>query len=239
MLENQRKMKYSREWRRLKMSNEVTIFNNEKLKVKVRAIKNEDGSISVNAEDVAIGYGWSQIKNEKVYAKFERMNKFIVEMCGEDSPRMGKGDFMPESMFYLLGMKANNKVAIEFQKWLAVEVIPAIRKTGSYIEKPQENNIIQLDMVNDLVDKLDRKASELGQYYKPTHKRKLEVNKYIKKCLGTNSTKENCDRVKEILLVQLGYQIYDEVPIDILHSKETYEKIFKRLPRTLVTSVMR
>ena len=40
--------------------------------------KNEDGSISVNAEDVAIGYGWSQIKNEKVYAKFERMNKFIV-----------------------------------------------------------------------------------------------------------------------------------------------------------------
>lgn len=169
------------------MNNEVTIFDNEKLKVKVRAIKNDDGSVSVNAEDVAVGYGWSQIKNGKVYAKFERMNKFIVEMCGEDSPRMGKGDFMPESMFYLLGMKANNKVAIEFQKWLATEVIPSIRKTGSYIEKSQENNIMQLDVVNDLVDKLDRKTSELGQYYKPTHKKKLDVNKYIKKCLGTNA----------------------------------------------------
>ena len=80
--------------------------------------------------------------------------------------------------------------------------------------------------IGDLIEKIDEKTNKLDAYYKPTHRRKLEVNKYIKKCLGTNSTKENCDRVKEILLVQLGYSIYDEVPIDVLHSKETYEKIF-------------
>ena len=78
----------------------------------------------------------------------------------------------------------------------------------------------------ELVSKIDGKIDELGEYFRPTHKRKLEVNKYIKQCLGTNSTKENCDKVKEILLIQLGYEIYDNVPKDVLHSKETFKKIF-------------
>lgn len=203
---------------------DVILFDNEKLKVKVRAIKNDDGSISVSAEDTAIGFGWIQNKNGKQYVRWNSINGYIADLG--ISQEVGKDDFIPESLFYLLGMRANNDVAKEFQKWLAIDVIPTIRKTGSYIEKTQENNIMNLDMVNNLVDKLDRKTSELGQYYKPTHKRKLEVNKYIKKCLGINATKENCDKVKEILLTQLGYEIYDEVPIDILHSTETYQKIF-------------
>ena len=46
------------------------------------------------------------------------------------------GDYIPESLFYLLAMKANNEVARKFQTWLAVEVIPAIRKSGQFqIEK--------------------------------------------------------------------------------------------------------
>ena len=42
-------------------------------------------------------------------------------------------------------MKASNKVAQEFQKWLAVEVIPSIRKTGGYIpinEEETEQDIL-------------------------------------------------------------------------------------------------
>ena len=45
---------------------------------------------------------------------------------------IAKDDFIPESLFYMLGMKANNETALRFQKWLAFEVIPSIRKTGSY-----------------------------------------------------------------------------------------------------------
>ncbi|MBS5307707.1 ORF6N domain-containing protein [Clostridium sp.] len=79
----------------------------------------------------------------------------------------------------------------------------------------------------ELVAKIDKKINDLGQYYKPSHKKKLDINKYIKQCLGTNANKENCDKVKEILLTQLGcYKIYDEVPIDILHNSETAKKIF-------------
>lgn len=110
--------------------NELQIFNNEELKLKVRAIQNEDGSISINAEDTAIGFGWTQEKNGKIYVKWERLNSFCKEIGF--SPLVGKEDYIPESLFYRLGMKANNAVADKFQNWLAMEVIPSIRKTGHY-----------------------------------------------------------------------------------------------------------
>lgn len=50
--------------------NELQIFKNEELDLKVRAMMNPDGSISVNAEDTAIGFGWckTESKNGKEYS---------------------------------------------------------------------------------------------------------------------------------------------------------------------------
>ena len=50
------------------MKNEIEIFKNERLG-EIRTILNSDGSISVNAEDTARGFGWTQIKNDKEYEK--------------------------------------------------------------------------------------------------------------------------------------------------------------------------
>ncbi len=110
--------------------NNLMVFKNEDLGIDVRTITNEDGSISINAEDAALGFGWYQIKNNKRYVKWERVNGFISEF--ENSPQVEKDDYIPESLFYLLAMKANNDVARKFQTWLAVEVIPVIRKSGQY-----------------------------------------------------------------------------------------------------------
>ena len=109
-------------------------FTNKDLGLQVRTITNEDGSISINAEDTAIGFGWvkTENKNGKVYTsiRWDRMNGFSKE-CGFDH-EWSKDDYIPESLFYRLGMKASNKVADAFQNWLAMEVIPSIRKIGSY-----------------------------------------------------------------------------------------------------------
>ena len=78
-----------------------------------------------------------------------------------------------------------------------------------------------------MLEDITEKNKKLEQYYKPSHKKKLDINRYIKTCLGVLGTKENAGKVKEILLSTLGYEIYDEVPIDILHSKETYNKILE------------
>lgn len=114
--------------------NEIKIFENEELGLKVRAILNPDGSISISAEDAAIGFGWTQaqVKNGKQYTsiRWETLNGYC-EALGFPN-KLGKGDYIPESLYYLLGMKANNERARKYQKWLAMEVIPSIRKTGSY-----------------------------------------------------------------------------------------------------------
>ena len=112
-------------------NNQLQVFKNEELGLQTRVIQNEDGSISINAEDTAIGFGWTQVKNSKIYVKWERMNKFISDLGF--SPQVGKDDYIPESLFYLLGMKAENDVAKKFQQWLAVDVIPSIRKHGVYM----------------------------------------------------------------------------------------------------------
>lgn len=77
-----------------------------------------------------------------------------------------------------------------------------------------------------IVNVIDRKVSVLDTYYRPTHKNKLDKAKYIKDCLGVCATRENVKRAKDITLMRIGnYSKWEEVPIDIMNSKETNEII--------------
>lgn len=127
--------------------NEVKVFKNEELDVQTRTVLNADGSISINAEDTAIGFGWcrTEIKNGKEYTsiRWATLNRYCEELGF--AKELAKDDYIPESLYYLLGMKANNERAQKYQKWLAMEVLPALRKTGSYEmpkkqrDKPKKN----------------------------------------------------------------------------------------------------
>ena len=128
-------MTKNKEIRNATINNEIQEFENQELGFKVRCIKNEDGSISMNAEDTAIGFGWSrtEIRNDKEYDSvlWARMNGYCAELGF--AHKCAKDDFIPETLFYLLGMKASNETARKFQIWLATEVIPSIRKHGAFI----------------------------------------------------------------------------------------------------------
>lgn len=150
--------------------NELQIFNNEELKLKVRAIQNDDGSISINAEDTAVGFGWikSEIKNGKEYSsvRWERMNGFSAEIGF--AHKWAKDDYIPESLFYRLGMKANNAVADKFQNWLAMEVIPSIRKTGHYgktMTIPEQIQLLAKGNVelSEKIEQVDKRIDTLEQ----------------------------------------------------------------------------
>ncbi|MCC0715316.1 toxin Bro [Clostridioides sp. ES-S-0077-01] len=130
------------------MNNELMNFENNELGIKVRTIKYEDGSIGINAEDTARGFGWVTIAtsgNETI--RWSRMNEYCKDFGFLQ--QVTKDDYIPESLFYLLGMKAKNETAVKFQTWLAVDVLPSIRQTGAYIT----------DNANP--EKLREKASEL------------------------------------------------------------------------------
>lgn len=113
---------------------ELQLFKNENLELQIRAVKNEDGSISVNLEDVARGLGFVDnskfATNGENYIRWNRVNKYLEEF---GIPTCGHDDMIPESVFYLLAMKASNETAKKFQIWVATDVLPTIRKTGGYV----------------------------------------------------------------------------------------------------------
>lgn len=129
-----------------KMKNEIQEFVNEELGFKVRCIQNDDGSISMKLNDTAIGYGWTKIANSgNQVIRWSRVEGYLKEFgvttCGHE-------DFIPESLFYLLGMKASNDTARKFQMWLATEVIPSIRKHGAFIADSE--NVDEHYVLNEL-----------------------------------------------------------------------------------------
>lgn len=117
--------------------NEIKLFKNHDLDLQVRTIVNQDGSISVSAEDAAIGYGWYEKKGKVIYPRWRTLNGYLKEIGF--SQDVAKDDFLPESLFYLLGMKASNERAQKYQRWLAMGVlineIPQIKEKKRCLKK--------------------------------------------------------------------------------------------------------
>lgn len=141
--------------------NDLKTFKNEKLGLQIRCILNGDGSISMNAEDTAIGFGFTTVaKSGNAVVRWARVNDYLKELGF--SQQVAKDDYIPESLFYLLGMKASNEVAREFQKWLAVEVIPTLRKTGSYSLQKKSPAEMLLAQAQFMVE-LEQRQNEMQQ----------------------------------------------------------------------------
>ena len=143
----------------------LQIFENEEFG-NVRTIQNPDGSISINAEDTAIGFGWTQTKAGKIYVRWETINAYCKEL--EFSQLVGKETYIPESIFYMLAMKANNDRAFRFQKWIAMDVLPSIRKTGSYNNPQNMSPEEQIKLIAtgyvEMSEKIDNVEKELENF---------------------------------------------------------------------------
>lgn len=110
------------------MENEVQVFNGLK-------IKEENGQVMFDAETAAIGLGISDVaKSGNVVARWQRVNKYLGIATSGDAIK--RGDYITEPQFYKLAIKANNETAEHFQDWVTEEVLPSIRKTGSYQAAP-------------------------------------------------------------------------------------------------------
>lgn len=102
----------------------------------------ESGIVYIKLEDAARGLGFTYVKNNIEYVRWERLDKYLKEFgfatSGEDKEfgipnKLWKESFIPENIFYRLAMKANNETAERFQALVADEIIPSIRKHGGYI----------------------------------------------------------------------------------------------------------
>jgi prophage antirepressor-like protein len=111
------------------MSNLLTIKN-------VRGFIDESGTAQLHLGDVSTGLGFTQEKNGTLYVKWERVFGYLEDFKFPTSGETNKDEFIPENIFYRLAMKAKNETAEKFQAIVADEILPAIRKTGTYTAKP-------------------------------------------------------------------------------------------------------
>lgn len=149
--------------------NNLKVFKNELFEV---AVKLENGDFVFDLEHVAKCLGFTQTKQSKEYVRWETVNKYLTKYV---SQQVGKGDFIPEPLVYKLAFKANNDIAENFQDWLAIEVIPSIRKNGGYIttnEDDTDQDILAkavlvaqktIEKKNQVISGLQTKAAVLEQ----------------------------------------------------------------------------
>lgn len=105
----------------------------------VRGYCDENGTAWLNAADVARGLGWTrtETKNGKEYTSilWHRVNGYLGEFGFRTD--VCETDYLPENIVYRLAMKASNETAQVFQAKVADDILPTIRRTGSYTLKPK------------------------------------------------------------------------------------------------------
>ncbi|MBG0964133.1 phage antirepressor KilAC domain-containing protein [Bacillus sp. SRB1LM] len=131
-------------------------FKNEIFEV---SAKFENGEVLFDVEQVAKSLGIARTKNNKMYVRWDRVNSYLPK----NSPQVGKGDLIPEPLVYKLAFKASNELAEAFQDWLAIEVLPSIRKHGAYMtDQVLEQAITNPEFAIGLLTKLKEEKEKLA-----------------------------------------------------------------------------
>ena len=124
----------------------------------VRCYKDNNDSIWLNLEDVSRGLGFTRVSHSgyevvRWYLVKEYLD-YIKSMSGvynvpkswyaytdtDNNERLP--EYIPEDIFYMLAMKANNPVAFKFQVKVATEILPMIRRTGMYMAEQVYNKLV-------------------------------------------------------------------------------------------------
>lgn len=125
-----------------KATTDLMIFNNQEFSVEARE---QNGNIEFKIDGVARSLGLTTVaKSGNDCVRWNRLNEYLSEFGL--SQKVTTGDFLAEQYVYLLGMKANSKIAIAFQKWLAFDVLPNIRKHGAYISEHADEEYVKNEL---------------------------------------------------------------------------------------------
>lgn len=106
--------------------NELAIFNNPEFG-NIRTLETEDGKVLFCASDVASALGYSNTRDA-----IAKHCKGVVKRDTLTNGGKQEMSFIPEGDVYRLIASSKLPSAVKFESWVFDEVLPAIRKTGSY-----------------------------------------------------------------------------------------------------------
>lgn len=138
-------------------ANEVQVFNNANFG-QVRSMM-IDGEPWFVGKDVAEALGYAKPENA-ISIHIDDEDKTSTLIQGSDSNYKSKAILINESGLYSLIMSSKLPKAKEFKRWVTSEVLPTIRKTGSYgklkeLSAPQTlDSLFNIDSLYLIVSKL-------------------------------------------------------------------------------------
>lgn len=137
--------------------NELQIFNNDEFgEIRTAVVNNEPMFCLI---DICKAL---ELSNSRIVA--DRLDE--DERRKLDLPRQGETWFVTESGLYAVILRSDKPNAKKFRKWITSEVLPSIRKTGSYTKPMTTAEKIQLlaqgnEELNERVDKVEDKVDRL------------------------------------------------------------------------------
>lgn len=157
-----------------------------------------DGTAYLKLEDVARGLGFTEVAasgNECI--RWRTVRKYLEDLgiatcCDGHLP-----EYIPENIFYRLAMKAKNETAERFQALVADEIIPAIRKTGSYTMPKLSKEMQALFLLDDRTQKQEARLTALENTmtvdYSQQQTLKKAVGRVVVEALGGKAAPAYCD----------------------------------------------
>lgn len=128
--------------------NELKIFNNEEFgKIRTVTIDNEPWFVG---KDVATALGYAKPENA-ISSHVSKEDKTSTLIQGSGSNYKSKAIIINESGLYALIFGSKLESAKEFKHWVTSEVLPALRKTGSYEMPKKKQSNERLASVNNAV----------------------------------------------------------------------------------------
>jgi prophage antirepressor-like protein len=152
----------------------------------------QDGTAYLRLEDVARGLGFTEVAaSGNICIKWTRVRKYLDDLGVDTCVDGHLPDFIPENIFYRLAMKAKNETAEKFQALVADEIIPSIRKTGSYTMPKLSKEMQALFLLDDRTQKQEARLTALENTmtvdYSQQQTLKKAVGRVVVEALGGKS----------------------------------------------------
>ena len=161
--------------------NELQIFNNEEFgKIRTVTINNEPWFVS---KDVATALGYSNSRDAISKHVFD--DDKGVAKCDTPSGRQ-EMSVINESGLYALIFGSKLDSAKRFKHWVTSEVLPSIRRTGSYQKPmtPEQMMRIQLEMIDDVSSRVTKLENTMNIDYGQQRVLEKEVESVVIESLG-------------------------------------------------------
>lgn len=161
----------------------LEIFKNENFEVRVAVDENNEPLFCLSDVCKVLGLdGVNKVANA-IKSEFE-----LGELnTGSFDTGYGVKEFtmITEPQLYFVLMRSDKPNAKPFRMFVNKEVLPSIRKTGSYTQKPL-NSIDYLQMQLNLMKEQDRKIHELEDKTDEIHKEQLKAKHNINRLLSND-----------------------------------------------------